>query len=387
MLRRILLLAVLACTAQCRQVLGIDEPEPDRRALRLWTVAIATPTRVTLRNTGNRAMELDGLALRFDDSGPYPTPTACEARLSERLLPGYGSVRVHEEALPGDLAGLTGTCGEITLHVKRPGRLYLCDGDCAPGNVIDMVAFLGSESVGVPPEALFGTRFDNPLAAVDDGLKDAFRYQRLANDGASPDFLGSDWAVQPRTLFADFENGLTFSISNEAVMPWTMPVGTGAFSVPDDLGFSGASSLRITHAGGEGNEPTVALSANISTISRPRAISYFAHAASLTASAGQVELVSLGTPVITLGFEATGLGASLADGGRVERSVAVDRWYQVELRDIDWDLNVFDLYVDRVMIEARVPFKEAADAVDEIRIYSASGPSVVHLDDLELWGE
>lgn len=387
-----MLLGLLVCTTQCRQVLGIDEPEPehegDRQALRLWTVSVATPTRVTLKNPSSGGVDLGDLTLRYDDPGPQDVPTACEARLPEQRLPAFGSVRVHESPLAGDLDGLAGTCETITLHVERGGRLYLCDGSCAAGRVIDMVAYVGTgpNRWKDPTEAQYGTSFTDPLAGIDDGVAEAVRYQRVATDAVAPNYVSSDWAVQRRTLFADFENGMTVSISNGPLVPWTMiPEEHLDLSVPGDFAYSGTSSLRIEHGGADA--PTSTLTEDLSALSRPHAVSYFVHTDSATASAGYVDLCFAGMPVVSLGFEGSGLGAELANGSRVEMPFDVGTWYQVELRDIDWSEHHFDLYVDRRRVGYRIPFRVAADEVDQIRIYSVTGPSKVHLDDLELWGE
>ena len=90
--------------------------------------------------------------------------------------------------------------------------------------------------------------------------------------------------------------------------------------------------------------------------------------------------------LLTLGFEPTGVGASPTAAARVEAPFVVNTWYQIELRDIDWQQGVFEVYVDGNLIAAGVAFTGAAPGVDEVRLYSSGAASTAYVDAIEFWG-
>jgi hypothetical protein len=84
-------------------------------------------------------------------------------------------------------------------------------------------------------------------------------------------------------------------------------------------------------------------------------------------------------------FESTGLGAERENGARTETAFSANAFYQIELRDIDYERRSFDLYVDRVLVAGRVAFWSNVPAVSEVRLYGVSGGSTAYFDAIELW--
>jgi len=48
----------------------------------------------------------------------------------------------------------------------------------------------------------------------------------------------------------------------------------------------------------------------------------------------------------------------------------INQWYHIEFRDINYSTQVYDLYIDGVLINANVPFRESVSSIDEFKIYN-----------------
>ena len=70
---------------------------------------------------------------------------------------------------------------------------------------------------------------------------------------------------------------------------------------------------------------------------------------------------------------------------RTETDFSAATWHQIEMREIDFPNRSFDLYVDRALVAADVPFWTNAPSVDELRLYSVSAASTAYFDHIELW--
>jgi hypothetical protein len=393
-----------ACTS------GAPEAKPDelvecaedRSALRLWNFNLSHPDTVTLKNTSACSMNLEGFELVFDDrDDAFPDVLIdCTVRLPRWELPPGASVRVSELPLPGEIdalaAEVSGCAYPLTFNPDRGAVIYLCDGACDEATLIDAVAHRGDDVDGLEPGIVenrfrepdpmrYGALFSEPLQGpgkYNDGL---VRYQRTATVGSFPDFVSSDWGLQSRTLFADFEDGVRARNVAAPPEPWSVVAGEPAeIVVSPGTAASFQASLRITHLGTLG--PSDALAWDLDVFSVPRDLTYFVRTSSAEAATGNLALLSRSSAVAELGFGPGGVGATDADGRRAETSAAADVWYRVELRDIDWAGGRFDLYVDGVRVGHELATGDEGRLVDELRLYDASGESSAYFDAIELWG-
>jgi hypothetical protein len=389
-------------TSHCRQVLGIEEPVPREDArdcesgetVLLQTVTTRMDGAIALKNVGECDVDLSRFSMFFDDHEDGVVKD-CLLALPDVLLLAGRSVRLAEGALSNDLRLIpTDACESIPVNSSRGNRTYLCLGACGNNTVMDSLAHAGTSLP--PPEALWGTRFADPLDGIGDtNFRDSYRYQRRAHDGRPPVFVDTDWGLQRRTLFADVEDGspaavteLGETITFDAIEG---PAGTFGTSL-DDSKPGSVSSLWFAHTGEAGStrKLTYSLRANLSP--NPLAVSYFAKVSTWGVSAAHFEFVVEADrgrldPVMRVTFAETGLGADLPSGERAEVPYVAGTWYQVELRDIDWEASTFDLYVDRLAVGVKLPFLTPASAVDALHIYSASGESTAYVDDIEAWAD
>jgi hypothetical protein len=373
-----------------------------RSALRIWNFNLSHPDTVTLKNVSSCPMDLEGVEVFFDDrDDAFPDVLIdCTVRLPGWELPAGASVRVSELPLAGEIDAISAEIGgcayPLTFHHDRGAVIYLCDGACDASTLVDVVAHRGDDVDGLEPGIVenrfrdpsplrFGARFSDPLegsSKFNDGL---VRYQRTATTGSFPHYVSSDWGIQSRTLFADFEDGVRARSVAAAPEPWSVVPGEPAeIVVSPGTAASFASSLRITHLGDDG--PSDALSWPLDVFSVPRDVSYFVRVSSAPMTAGNLALMSRGAPVAELGFGPFGVGATDASGRRAETSAAADVWYRLELRDIDWTRGRFDVYVDGIHVGHELAIGDDDRAIDELRLYDVSPESSAYFDAVELWG-
>lgn len=363
--------------------------------LRLWALHLGQSDYVALKNPSGCGINLAGLHLIFDDRDdafPSGTELDCTVALPALELPPGASVRVHEDGLPGDIAALdddvtvTACTSGVPFNPQRGGVTYLCEGPCAEQTVIDVVAHRGYQAAyGDPPALRFGVAFASPLSGVTDAGQNSMHYGRVATNGTKPNFTGSDWALERRTLYAGFEGGLEVELAGEAAQAWEQQPGQPAEIATSALTAAvGSVSLRIAHTGLDG--VSTALRASLaSSIGRPRAFSYFARVESSTVAAGFFDLLMSPFSAMQLSFKPEGLGAERENHQRTQTRFEPATWYQVEGRDIDYTARRFDLYVNRQLVAARVPFWTNAPLVDQLLLYSVSAGSIAYYDEIELW--
>jgi hypothetical protein len=374
-----------------------------RSALRLWNFNLSHPDTVTLKNTSTCPMDLEGIELSFDDrDDAFPdTLIDCTVRLPHMELSPGASVRVSELPLRGEIDALSfeisGCSYPLTFHQDRGAVLYLCDGACDARTVLDVVAHKGDDVDGLEPGVVenrfrepspirYAAKFPEPLQGQSKFNDGFVRYQRIATDGVHPNFLASDWGLQSRTLFADFEDGVRVRNVAAPPEPWTVVPGEPAeIVVSPSTAASFAASLRITHLGEDG--PSDALAWKLDAFSVPRDLTYFVRSSSEGAIAGNLALLAQSKPIVELGFAPGGVGATDGAGRRAETAAARDTWYRIELRDIDWTRGLFDAYVDGIRIGHELALASAKDGLfDELRLYDVSAESSAHFDAVELWG-
>ncbi len=369
-------------------------PKPDcsddAGDLRLWTLDIDHPDYVTLKNTGACPIDLEGLEILFDDhdEGFPETGIDCTLRLPELTLPAGSSVRVCELPLPGDIDAratkLEGCPYDLPFFPDRGGATYLCRGHCDASTLLDVVVHAGNgldPTYGDPPPPRFGMTFAAPLNGVTLENSAWARYQRVDTEGRFPDYLDSDWGLQNRTLFADFETGISAESFDAAPVPWsTIPREFTEVTTTDETAMSGVASLRIEHLTEDGFSSE--LSQIVSASGMPRDIAYFARLSGPTSAGGFFEVLSQGTPALRIGFAEEGLGASMRDA---HTPFVPDAWYLVELRDADWIARRFDLYVDGVLLGRNISVFEDAHLPDEVRLFTY-GAGSAYFDAIELWG-
>jgi len=366
----------------------------ERMHLLLWTLHLGQSDYVTLKNPTDCQIDLEGLEVLFDDREDAFPPDAgplaldCTVRLPEAMLPPGGSIRVHEDARPGDIAALAnaiaGCDRDVPFNPQRGGVTYLCNEACSADTVIDVIAHQGYDSsYGAPPELRFGVTFLVPLSGIGDESQDLMRYRRRSTQSTRPNFTGSDWKLQVRTLYADFETGLTAQIRGLDVDWGTIEGEPADITTTATTSAVGNVSLQITHTGIDGISTT--LTQSLATLSSPLDISYFGRVDTAESSAGYFDLVQPPFSTLQVSFEPTGLGAERENGQRTETPFETHTWYQIELRDIDYDLRRFDLYVDRRLLARGVPFWSNALGVQELRLYSVSSGSTAYFDAIELW--
>lgn len=363
------------------------------RDLRLWKLHLGERDYVTLKNISDCAIELEGLSIVFDDRDDFPDPVAfdCTLVLPSTRLPPHASVRVHERAWPGDIhaiednVAVTPCDAGITFNPQRGGVTYLCADVCAAETVIDVVAHQGYDSsYGEPPALRHGVAFASPLSGVSANAQDSIHYRRSATAGDYPRFLGSDWALEQRTLYADFEAGLELVVASGETQAWEQEPGQAAELVSSSTTSAmGSSSLRITQTGADG--VSTALRATLAADRQPREFSYFARVESSSVAAGYFELLMAPLSAVQLSFEPNGLGAKLQDQRRIEIAFNALTWYQIEGRDLDYAAQRFDLYVNRQLVQAGVPFRASAAYLDRLVLYSVSSGAITHIDEIELW--
>lgn len=362
----------------------------DPQDLRLWTLDIDHPDYVTLKNTGSCPVELEGLHVLFDDRDDafaLGTEVDCTLELPALALPAGASIRVSEVALAGDidtrLVKFEGCVYDLPFFPDRGGVTYLCRGGCAESTLLDVVAHQGDELYPTyrdPPALRFGARFDNPIGGVTLSNSQWARFQRVATEGGSSDYLESDWGLAQLTLFADFEGGVTAETLDGEPVPWsTVPVGSTEIVTTDETAMSGVSSLRITHPAPD--EFSTELSQSFEARAMPRDIAYFTRLSS-SESGAFFEVLSQLTPALRIAFGPAGLGAAMSDA---HAPFTRDTWYLVELRDVDWLERHFDLYVDGVLVRRHVGMFDDAHFPDEVRLFTY-GTSSAYYDAIELWG-
>jgi hypothetical protein len=375
----------------------------DPRAVRLWGLNLSHPDTVDLKNPSACPIELSGLELFFDDRDDAFSPDSkidCTIALPSLELPAGASVRVSEIPFAGEIDAIAGEISgcsyPLTFNPDRGGVTYLCDGPCRPDSVIDVLAHQGDDIDAIepgvvlnryrdPPELLFGALFSEPVRGASKHNDGFVRYQRIATEGRYPDFRVSDWGLQNRTLFADFEDGITVRNVASAPAPWgVVPGEPAAVTVSAVTARSGGASLRIEHLGNDGVSD--ALRQELDALSTPRDLAYFVHATPEGATAGELALFAQSTPAVELGFGPGGLGATYERGHRAETAAFADTWYRIELRDIDWDALRFDLYVDGILVRANLAIAKNARSVDEVRLFGTSGGSSAHFDAITFWG-
>lgn len=393
-----------ACSGSARDS-DVETPAgcgSDRGALRLWNFNLSHPDTVTLKNTSSCPMDLEGIELLFDDrDDAFPdTVIDCTVRLPRMELGPNASVRVSELPLRGEIDALafeiSGCSYPLTFHQDRGAVIYLCDGACDARTLLDVVAHKGDDVDGLEPGVVENrfrepspmrheAKFPEPLQGSSKFNDGFVRYQRIATDGDYPDFLASDWGLQSRTLFADFEDGVRARNVAAPPEPWAVVPGEPAeIVVSPGTAASFAASLRITHLGEDG--PSDALAWKLDVFSVPRDITYFARVSPLGTTAGNLALLSQSQPIVELGFGPDGVGATDGDGRRAETVAAPDTWYRIELRDIDWTRGLFDAYVDGIRVGHELALSQDGGVVDELRLYGVSGESSAHFDAVELWG-
>jgi hypothetical protein len=397
-------LASASCSGRSRPEAG--EPAPctgDRRDLRLWTLNLSHPDTVTLKNTSECAVELDGVELFFDDrDDAFAEGIAvdCTVRLPPLTLEGGASARLSELPYAGEIDAIahevSGCAYPLTFNPDRGGVTYLCDGPCDSRSLVDALAHVGDDQYALaanvlnpyrdPPALRFGASFEEPVWGTsfhNDGL---VRHQRVATEGRAPSFVGSDWGIQSRILFADFEDGVRARSVQSSPASWSVLPGEAAEIVTTvETAASLATSLRLSHDGNEG--ASVALAWSLGETSVPRDLAYFARVGSPDVTAANLALGSEApSSLVELGFEPSGAGATHGEGRRADVPALPDRWYRIELRDIDWSDATFDLYVDGASVDRRLSFASAGPA-NTVRLGSSSPGSTAYFDALELWSE
>jgi hypothetical protein len=370
-------------------------------ALRIWNFNLSHPDTVTLKNLGECPLLLEGIELLFDDRDDAFTPETradCTTRLPAVTLGAGATLRVSELPFPGEIDALanevSGCSYPLAFNPDRGGVTYLCDGPCGASTLIDMVAHAGDDIDALEPgtvenryrqpsELRFGARFTALRGAgkFNDGM---VRYQRVANEGRYPDYRSSDWGLQSRVVYADFEEGIT--ARNVASLPTPFDVVPGRpaeFVTNRETSTWLATSLRITHVSEDGVSD--ALRWPLDAFSVPSELSYFARTSS-PAITGNLALLSGSNPMVELGFEPDNVGANHGSGERAQIQSNEDQWYHIELRDIDWEAGRFDVYVDGIPVGLGLEIPEDERSVDELRVYGVTGGSTAYVDMIELWG-
>jgi hypothetical protein len=355
----------------------------DPRNLRLWTLDIDHPDYVSLKNTGSCPVELEGLHLVFDDRNDafaLGVEIDCTLELPALTVPAGGSVRVSELPLPGDIDARTvkfeGCMYDLPFFPDRGGVTYLCRGGCSESTLLDVVAHRGDglyPTYRDPPELRFGARFADPVFGVTLANSQWARFQRMAPDGSA-------WGLANLTLFADFEGAVTAETLDGEPVPWsTVPRDSTEILTTDETAMSGVSSLRITHLVEDAF--STELSQSIEASPMPRDIAYFTRL-SASETGGFLEVLSRLAPALRIAFGPDGLGAAMTDA---HTPFALDTWYLVELRDVDWRRRHFDLYVDGALIGRHIELFDGALFPDEVRLFTY-GAGSAYYDAIELWG-
>jgi hypothetical protein len=369
-----------------------DAPVPDGcdpsdvQAVRFWKLALGQMDYVTLRNTSECPIDLGGLRIFTDDlDDVFPKLVGdCEVELPEVRLAAGAEVRVHEDALSGDIDflehKLTPCLGDFSYNPVRGGVTYLCNGACAPDTVIDVVVHYGA---GLDPPAMrWGQSFGAPLMGVFEENQEDARFRRVASEGSSPDFLASDWRLEARGVYAGFETVIDPAIDGMAT-PWLAEDGEPATFGTDAVAAVGNTGLALTQHDGDGRSTGLALELPQAR-RNPSHVSYFVRLDEGETGAS-FDLQSDGESVIQASIGPDGLGTELGNGTRTEVEVKPGTWHQVELRGLDWAAHSYDLYIDRKLVGRGLPFRSPATGVDRLSLYSTSAGSISRWDELELW--
>jgi len=373
--------------AGCRTLPSSCACSGDPNSLRFWKLQLGQADYLTLKNTGKCPIQLGGLQVFLDDrSELFPDyEVDCLVQLPAFLLPAGAEVRVHEKPLPGDISALDNKVSEcgggVSFNPERGGVSYLCDGACDAAHVIDVVAHTGD--LAGPPEMRYGQTFDSPLAGVTVANQESAQYRRVASQGAAPDFRGADWQLETRYVYADFEKSVAAEVDG-ATTAWLPEAGQSATSSTSDVAAVGNVSLRLTHRGSDGRSDGLALAFG-DGLTTPSHVSYFTRIDSSPAEGAYFDLQNQDFSVVQAGFTPTGLGTETDRHQRTDIVAAAGVFHQVEFRNFDWNAHTYDLYIDRVLVEADLRFGSNAFSVDRLSLYSVSSGSVVYWDEIELW--
>jgi hypothetical protein len=355
--------------------------------LRLWKLHIGQSDYVTIKNVGNCRVELGGLHLFVDDhSDLFPDfEIDCLVRLPARTLLSGGEVRVHEHGVEGDIPAMdhvVSGCGAgVSPNPERGAAIYLCDGTCEQQRVLDVVVYTGE--MLDPPDLRFRQSFDAPLQGVRIATQESAHFVRAAIAGRPPTFFGSDWALETRYLHATFDVGVELELDGQ-IRGWEAEPGEAATVSTTSENTIGAAALRLSHRGSDGRSDGVGV-ALTGDQGRPRYLSYFTRMKALPASGGYVDLRAGDFSAIRAGFEGHTLGTVSENDVRTGDRADAGVFYQVELRNIDWDGHTYDLYIDRLLIERRVRFWSSANAAERLSLYDASTGSTADYDEIEAW--
>jgi hypothetical protein len=352
---------------------------PDRSDLVFKEVHVGQQDYALVYNTGACPVQLEGMRALFDDRDDLqPDAEDCLTELPAYLLLPGTSVRIHEYPLAGDIGALdgivTGCSAGVPFNPGRGGTAYLCDGECEADTIIDMVSFRGSSggAINDPPTPLAGVSFDTPLTALTTAEQNDSHWIRSGLAGSNPAFAGADWQKETRVLYESFDTDLS---------QWTITEGQEATLTLDTVAALGATSLTIQQTGGNGVSDMLVRP----IAAAPRFVSLHVRTLATDTSAGYLEFDSGGLVPLVLSFEPTGYGLEIENGERIEQPLVAETWYHIELRDIDWEARVADLYVDSRVVALDVPFLANVFSITELNLYSVSGGSQVWIDEIELW--
>lgn len=362
----------------------------DRRVVRFWKLHLGQSDYVTLRNTGECAVELSGLRLFFDDLDELlPNRMGdCEIQLPAfRLGPGV-EVRVHEDPLPGDISFLDNKLeecrGDFSYNPERGGVSYLCDGSCRPEAVIDVVAHAGETYI--TPPVRFGQTFDALLEGVTVAEQNSKHFRRVKVEGEAPNFLSSDWQLERRYVYAGFEDAVDVEV-NGVRTSWKQVEGsqTGVFSAAE-IAAVGDVALSMVHRGSDGRSDALSLEFPAGE-GAPVNVSFFIRAEERDASAAYVDFEGGGGDfsAVRASIEPSGVGVEVENGKRTEILGEEGTWFQVELRNMDWSAHRYDLYIDRILVAPQTRFWANIPAAEKLSLYSVTGGATARWDEIELW--
>ncbi len=300
--------------------------------LALEEMRIGLVDRASFKHNGPASgcsVDLEGLTMRMAWSTGGPVDTA----LSGVIAPG-DEIVVSELQADGDFK----TPSSIQFSTVTGQYSALCRGACATAeDVIDVMA--ASEASAHPalpggtsysPEGMSGI-----VATVDD---DHLSYQRAATQGASPNFLKSDWTIGPYlpTLFYDsFEDG-----NSDGWTLGNLNVNYGVVSCFN--GQHGSKCLKLDGTTGAHNGYSISFPPV-----KPSKITFRVRSSSN--ASGFIGFVMFGNSNLAgnNGLAELRFGGDKAylsvDGKSVTPSIPPNDWLQISYENINWQTNKMDI--------------------------------------------
>ncbi|HLF14685.1 MAG TPA: choice-of-anchor D domain-containing protein [Bacteroidota bacterium] len=150
---------------------------------------------------------------------------------------------------------------------------------------------------------------------------------------------------------------------------WTNGGGAGTREVTNATAAHGAYSFRYQNSSyGHFH----GIHQDFDTASRPGSVRFYVRASESNSASCYFVLVGDVYNTEVIWFYANESGNFYVNGdvgGDASYPYAVNQWYRIEFRNIDWDAKKFDYHIDGTLVKASIPFRNAAYVNQFYRLY------------------